>query len=155
MTSTFPESSVPSEGPPPGGYSAPGGIPQDTRAYGDPKGYGNPTSTAAGDNLWAAGAHLSGFLAAYVALGFIGPLVVLLVQGEKSPYVRKHAVEALNFNLSWMIYVAVSYVLTFVLIGFVTLAILAVAYLILVIMASVAANEGRFYRYPATIRFVS
>lgn len=41
------------------------------------------------DKTWALVAHLSGFL------GFLGPLVVMLVFGEKSPYIRYHAVQEL------------------------------------------------------------
>jgi len=36
----------------------------------------------------------------------------------------------------------------------VILIVLGIAYLVLVIVASVKANNGEVYRYPATIRFV-
>jgi hypothetical protein len=107
------------------------------------------------ERSWAMAAHLSGFLAAYVALGFLGPLVVLLVAGNRSPYVRRHAVEALNFNLSWLIYLAVAGLLAVVLIGIPILVGLGIAYLVLVIMGAVEASRGGEYRYPLTIRFVS
>jgi uncharacterized Tic20 family protein len=125
-------------------------------AAGAPVGPATPPAPLAPDaeRNWAMAAHLSGFLAAYVALGFLGPLVVLLVAGNRSPYVRRHAVEALNFNLSWLIYLAVSGVLAFVLIGIPLLIGLGISYLVLVIMASVEASNGRDYRYPLTIRFV-
>ena len=98
--------------------------------------------------------HLLSFVAAYIALGFIAPLTILLVFGPRSPYVREHAVESLNFNLSWLIYAVVAVILAFVLIGIPILIVLGIAYVILVIMASVRANNGQLYRYPATIRFV-
>lgn len=104
---------------------------------------------------WAMAAHLSGFLAAYVALGFLGPLVVLLAVGNRSPYVRRHAVEALNFNLSWLIYIIAGVILVFVLVGVPILIALAVGYLVLAVLGAVAASDGRDYRYPLTIRFVS
>ena len=49
---------------------------------------------------WAILAHLSALLAALVALAFLGPLVVLLIFGNRSRYVRNHAVEALNFQVT-------------------------------------------------------
>ena len=104
---------------------------------------------------WAMGAHLSGFAAAYVALGFLGPLVVLLAAGERSPFVRRHAVEALNFNLTWLLYIAGAGVLAVVLIGLPILVALGVGYLVLVILAGVEASRGNEYRYPLTIRLVS
>jgi uncharacterized Tic20 family protein len=100
-------------------------------------------------------AHLSGFVAAYVALGLLGPLLVLATMGRRSQFVRRHAVEALNFNISVLIYAVVSGVLAFVLIGIPMLVALAVLYLVTVIQAGLAANRGEEYRYPLTIRFVS
>lgn len=114
-----------------------------------------PPLSAGSARNWAMAAHLSGFLAAYVALGFLGPLVVLLAVGNRSPYVRRHAVEALNFNLTWLIYIVAGVILAVVLIGIPILIGLGVAYLVLVVLASVAASDGRDYRYPLTIRFVS
>jgi uncharacterized Tic20 family protein len=107
------------------------------------------------ERLWAMLSHLLSFVAAYLFLGFVAPLVVLLVFGPRSPYVRAHAVESLNFNLTWLLYGIIAVILAFVLIGFLILAILGVAYVVLVIIASVQANNGQFFRYPLTIRFIS
>jgi len=100
-------------------------------------------------------AHLLSFVAAYLFLGFVAPLVVLLVFGPRSAYVRAHAVESLNFNLTWLLYAIIGVVLAFLLIGIPILIALGIAYLVLVIIASVRANNGEFFRYPLTIRFVS
>jgi uncharacterized Tic20 family protein len=106
------------------------------------------------ERLWAMLAHLLSFVAAYIALGFVAPLTILLVFGPRSAYVREHAVESLNFNLSWLIYAIVAAFLAIVLIGIPILIVLGIAYVILVIIASIRANNGQLYRYPATIRFV-
>jgi uncharacterized protein len=106
------------------------------------------------DRNWAMGAHLSAFLAAYIALGFLGPLVILLVRGDRSPFVRQHAVEALNFNLTVLIYIVISVILAIVLIGLVMLLALGILYVVAVIVGAVRANAGEPYRYPLTIRFV-
>jgi uncharacterized Tic20 family protein len=100
-------------------------------------------------------AHLLAFVAAYIALGFIAPLIVMLVFGPRSAYVRAHAVEALNFNLTWLIYAIVAGVLAILVIGIPILIVLGIAYVVLVIIAAVRANNGQHYRYPLTIRFVT
>jgi uncharacterized Tic20 family protein len=114
-----------------------------------------PPLTPEAERGWAMAAHLSSFVAAYVALGFLGPLVVLLVAGNRSPFVRRHAVEALNFNLSWLLYIVVAGILSFMLIGIPALVALAIAYAVLVVVATVEASGRRDFRYPLTIRFVS
>ena len=106
------------------------------------------------ERLWAMLAHLLSFVAAYLFLGFVAPLVVLLVFGPRSPYVRAHAVESLNFNLTWLLYAIVGVVLAFLVIGIPILIALGIAYLVLVVIASVRANNGEFFRYPLTIRFI-
>ena len=106
------------------------------------------------ERLWGMLAHLLSFVAAYLFLGFVAPLVVLLVFGPRSPYVRAHAVESLNFNLTWLLYAIVGVVLAFLVIGIPILIALGIAYLVLVVIASVRANNGEFYRYPLTIRFI-
>ena len=106
------------------------------------------------ERLWAMLSHLLSFVAAYLFLGFVAPLIVLLVFGPRSAFVRANAVESLNFNLTWLLYGIVAVILAFVLIGIPILIVLGIAYLVLVIVASVKANNGEVYRYPATIRFV-
>jgi uncharacterized protein len=106
------------------------------------------------ERLWGMLAHLLSFVAAYIALGFVAPLIVLLVFGPRSAYVRANAVESLNFNLSWLLYAVVAGILLIIGIGLLILIALGIAYVVLVIIASVRANNGEFFRYPLTIRFV-
>ena len=106
------------------------------------------------ERLWGMLAHLLSFVAAYIALGFLAPLIVLLLFGPRSAYVRAHAVESLNFNLSWLLYAIVAVLLIFIGIGILILIALGIAYVVLIVVASIRANGGAFYRYPLTIRFV-
>lgn len=106
------------------------------------------------ERLWAMLAHLLSFVAAYLFLGFVAPLIVLLVFGPRSAYVRAHAVESLNFNLSWLLYGIAAVILIIIGIGILILIALGLAYLVLVVIASVRANNGEFFRYPLTIRFI-
>jgi len=80
--------------------------------------------------------------------------VVLLAKGDSSPFIRAQAVEALNFNISVLIYGIVSGVLAIVLIGFLLLGALFVFWLVLTIIATVKVSNGEAYRYPLTLRLV-
>jgi hypothetical protein len=100
-------------------------------------------------------AHLSSVLGIWLGfLGALGPLVVLLVQGQRSPYVRAQAVEALNFNISVLLYSIVGWILAVVLVGFLLLAAVFVFWLIFTVIATVKVSNGEPYRYPLTIRLV-
>ncbi len=110
---------------------------------------------------FALGAHLSALLALFIGLPFIGPLVIWLIKKD-DPFVRAHAAEALNFNLSVMLYgvvlVIVGLLLLIVVVGILVwllLIPLGIAWLVLVCIAATKAGQGSTYRYPLTIRFVS
>ena len=112
---------------------------------------------------WLLAAHLSALPAAFIFLAFLGPLAVMLIKGGESPLVRQHSVAALNFNLSWLLYGVVltvtAVVLSLILIGFLlfpVIAIGAVAWFVIVVMASVRAGNGNAvpFAYPLTINFI-
>ncbi len=121
-----------------------------------------PASSVASDTTtWAMAAHLTALAALFVGLPFIGPLIVYFAKKE-NPFVRRHAAEALNFNLSIMLYTVVlaiaTLVLLFVLVGILLIPLfilLLAGWIIFTIVAAVAASRGEEYRYPLTIRFVS
>ncbi len=101
------------------------------------------------DKNWALGAHLGPLL-----LGFIAPLIVMLTRGKESPFVRQHAVEALNFQITVTAAVIISLVLTLVVIGACLLAAVGIAALVFAILAAVKAYAGEPYRYPVSIRLI-
>jgi uncharacterized Tic20 family protein len=109
---------------------------------------------------WAILAHLSALLAALVALAFLGPLVVLLVFGNRSGYVRHHAVEALNFQVTALLLGIAAILATLLTFGFGLLIIIPAAlvygifWLVVIIVAAVRASNGEWYRYPLSIRIV-
>jgi uncharacterized protein len=59
-----------------------------------------------------------------------------------------------NFNISWAIYAAVAALSLFVLVGFLLLPLVALAWLILVVLGAINASNGNFHRYPLTIRLI-
>ena len=98
--------------------------------------------------------HLSG-LCIYAGIpNPIGPLVVWLIKGKEHPFVDDQGKEALNFQISIMIYAFISAILIFLAIGLILLPLLALAHLILTIVGAVHARDGKAYRYPMTIRFI-
>jgi uncharacterized Tic20 family protein len=87
--------------------------------------------------------------------GFLGPLVMYLIAKDDQPFLKHHAAESLNFQLTILIGYVISGVLMLVLIGFLTWFVVWVAALVFGIMATLAANRGEWYRYPISIRMVS
>ncbi len=104
---------------------------------------------------FALAAHLSALLSLVVGFPFLGPLVILLMK-QDDPFVRGHALEALNFNLSIVLFaVGVLVLIVFVdVLLFALLIVLAIAWLALICLAATKAGHGESYRYPLTIRFV-
>ena len=96
---------------------------------------------------------LCGFVG--IPLGnIIGPLVLWLIKKDTMPFVDDQGKEALNFQISLTIYAFIAGLTVFILIGFVLLPIVLIGGLVLIIMAAIAANEGKTYRYPFTIRLI-
>lgn len=110
----------------------------------------------AGIRNMAMAVHLTALIAwVGVPLGhIIGPLVIWLTQKDKSEFIDKHGKESLNFQLSITLYSLIALVLSIVFIGILLLIAIFVMHLTLSIIAAMRANEGEYYRYPMTIRFI-
>ena len=108
------------------------------------------------ERLWGMLCHLTA-LAAMLGVPFgniIGPLVVWLIKRQEMPWVDAHGKESLNFQISLTIYSIGAFILAFVLIGFFILIAIMIFGLVMVIIASIKANDGEMYRYPLTIRII-
>ena len=101
------------------------------------------------EKLMAILAHVLGLL-----FGWLAPLIIWLLQKDSSSYVDEQAKEALNFQISMLIYLTLAGFSVFILIGFLLLPILGVFGVVVAIIAAIRANEGTLYRYPACIRFI-
>src|SRR6266567_9048036 len=84
----------------------------------------------------------------------LGPLIVWLAKRDDSAEIDAHGKESLNFQISMLIYNLIAGILCLVLIGFVILGILHLLNIVLVIIASIQAGEGKLYRYPLAIRLI-
>jgi hypothetical protein len=98
--------------------------------------------------------HLSAFVAFLGIPSLVGPLVVWLLNRD-DPYVEAQAKDALNFNISFLLYGLIAAISIILLIGIIALPAVVVTWFVLVIVASVKAANGENYRYPFTIQFVS
>lgn len=87
---------------------------------------------------------------------FVGPAVVAATAGQRNPAVRKHAIEAVNFQLTVLC--------TFVMLGLATglvadwfaflFPFVGVAWFFLTGIAGLATLVGNQFRYPFSIRFL-
>ncbi len=85
----------------------------------------------------------------------LGALIVWLLYEDKSPRVGFHALQALWYQLAWLVILIVGWTLSFalavVLIGFLLMPVMALASLVPFIHGCYAAykvSQGADYRYP-------
>jgi hypothetical protein len=93
--------------------------------------------------------HLGG-----IFFSFLPALIVWLLKKDQSPFLADQAKEALNFQITVIIGIAIGIVLTVILIGVLIIWGVAIANLILCIVAAVKASSGEQYRYPFTLRLI-
>jgi len=115
-----------------------------------------PPSTSSDVRTWCVLCHASALAGFFVpwAGHILGPLIIWLAKRGDSTEIDANGKESLNFQISMLIYNLIAGILCLVLIGFVILAILHLLNLVLVIVASIQVSEGKFYRYPLTIRLI-
>lgn len=113
---------------------------------------------------WRVLAHASAFIQLFGIPSVVGPLIVWLIRRE-DPVVEPHAREALNFQLSLLIYfiggivigliaalTIVGLVFTFVII--LALVVLFLLELIFALLGTIAASRGEMYRYPFNLDLI-
>lgn len=102
------------------------------------------------EKLWATLIHIGGIL-----FGFLPAVLGYILLKDRGPFIRAHAATALNFQITLLIVYAIGVVTSLILIGFFVLLAAGVLCIVFSIMAAVAANQGQYYTYPLTIKFVS
>ncbi len=107
--------------------------------------------------------HLSALSGLITGVGFwLGPILVWVLQKDRFRSVDAHGKEAINFAITMFLY-ELGVLLAGMVIGFLTcgigmflamaaLVVLGIAHVVLIVIASIEANSGRFYRYPYTWR---
>lgn len=114
-----------------------------------------PTNTGLSSTSrnWATLSHLSSFAVFAGIPPVIGPLAMWLLRRD-DPYAEHHAKEALNFNISFLIYGVVAALSIIVLIGILALPAVVIGWFVLTIQGALRASAGEYYEYPLTMRFV-
>ena len=108
------------------------------------------------ERMWAMFAHLSALIGFVIPFGSIlGPLIIWQIKKNEYPLVDDQGKEALNFQITMAIAFVVSLVLMVVLIGFLLIWVVGLFDLVMIVIASIKANNGERYRYPLTIRLVN
>jgi len=135
------------------------------------------------DTSHAAIIHLSSF-ASFIGIPFgsvLGPLITWLIWRDQSSFVDYHSKEALNFNLSILLYEIAAVILGLILflspiltmaatdgenpVGvllsipglwlFITgIGLIQIFRIVAIIIAAVKAGNGEYFKYPLSIRFI-
>ena len=115
--------------------------------------YGQPAQAPVSPSdarMWSLFGHVGG-----IFFGFIPSLIIYLMYKDRDPFVRRHATQALNFQIIMTIIYAVSVPLMAIGIGLLTWAAAGIAVLVFSIIAAMAANKGEEYTYPLVPQMVT
>jgi uncharacterized Tic20 family protein len=106
------------------------------------------------ERTWSMVAHLS-VLAGLVGLMPLGALIVWLLYKDRSPRVGFHALQALWYQIAWLVILVVgwfvTFILSFVVIGLLLIPVMLLASLVPFVHGCYAAykvSQGVDYRYP-------
>jgi len=99
--------------------------------------------------------QLSAFAGYIIPLGsIILPVILWQVWKDKGTYVNEMGREAVNFQMSMLLYYIISLILMFLLIGFVLIFAAMIFHLTFIIIGAIQTSRGVDYRYPMIIRFI-
>lgn len=113
---------------------------------------------------WRVLAHASAFVQLVGIPSVVGPLIVWLIRRE-DPAVEPHAREALNFQLSLLIYfiggIVLGLIAAVTIVGLILTAFIVIALIVLLILelvfallGTIAASKGEMYRYPLNLNLI-
>lgn len=122
---------------------------------------------------WAMLVHLAALATFIIPFGLVlGPLILWLIKKNELPEVDRHGKEAVNFQLTVAIVTVILTIIMISTMGFgffwgnplflfsggfgigMILAIINIGAVIFGVVAGIKANNGEFYRYPFSIKFI-
>ena len=83
-----------------------------------------------------------------------GPFIVWLIKKDEYAFVNEQGKEALNFQISILIYIIITIPFIFILIGIPIMIAIGIFSLVMVIIAGIKANNGESFKYPLCISFI-
>jgi len=119
----------------------------------------DPQDVASDSRGWATAAHLIPLF----GFGFIAPLIIWLIKRDEDAFVEDQSREALNFQVSLLLYglgvmvlmlLSLTRIWLFPALGIVGLIALGIFALVFAIIAGVKSASGVAYRYPLIVHFV-
>ena len=108
------------------------------------------TAISANDRNIAVLTHLGG-----IFFSFVPGLLIWLIKKDENAFLGEQGREALNFQITLLIAYMACYVLMFILIGFLLVAVVWLVNIVLCIVAAMHASKGESYRYPLTLRLLN
>ncbi|MEI2821074.1 MAG: DUF4870 domain-containing protein [Marmoricola sp.] len=118
--------------------------------------YASPSMTPADERRMGSIAHWVALAVMVFSLGlggFLASVALWFFYKDRGPFVRQHAANAVNIQIITAIYLAISGVLMYVLVGFVTYPIVLVWAFCLHLIAAGKARRGEWYEPALTPRF--
>ena len=107
------------------------------------------------ERTWAMLSHFSVLCMFIFPFGnILAPLIIWLIKKEEMSFVEDQAKEVLNFQISMTIYLLISGILCFILIGIPFVIGLVIFNVIITIIAGIKANDGKSYQYPINLRLI-
>ena len=107
------------------------------------------------ERMWGMFCHLSALAGYIIPFGnIIGPVIIWSLKKDEFSFVNQQGKEAINFQISIMIYCFISAILILLAIGILLLIAIGIFSLIMIVIASIKANNGESFEYPLTIRFI-
>ena len=107
------------------------------------------------ERTWAMLSHFSTLCMFIFPFGnILAPLIIWLIKKEEMSFVEDQAKEVLNFQISMTIYLLISGILCFILIGIPFVIGLGIFNVIITIIAGIKANDGISYRYPINLKLI-
>ncbi len=111
---------------------------------------------------WAMWCHLSALSGVIIPFGnVLGPLILWQMKRNEIPSVEEHGKEALNFQLSALIYLlgggvvaGIGMLFCFGVLLIPVLLVIHFGALVLSVIGGIKANEGVLYRYPLNLRLI-
>ncbi|WP_117365319.1 DUF4870 domain-containing protein [Natrarchaeobaculum sulfurireducens] len=95
------------------------------------------------------------YWAYYPSGNSIAPLIIWTIKKDESRFVDENGKQAVNFQITWTVLLAIAALSMLVLIGLLLLPLLALAWFALIIIAILRASNDRVYDYPLTLDLIS
>ena len=107
------------------------------------------------ERTWAMLSHFSALCMFIFPFGnILAPLIIWLIKKEEMSFVEDQAKEVMNFQISMTIYLLISGIMCFILIGIPFVIGLGIFNVIITIIAVIKANDGKSNRYPINLKLI-